>query len=356
MTDRVCRQCGQALQVSTAVCGRCAAEVAAPSASAARTPGAFLAAANIQPVFARIAEASTFHHFVTAVIIAAGILVGLETYPAVAERHHHILHWLDQVVLAVFIAEIGIKMAAEGGRPWRYFLDSWNVFDFVIVAACFLPLEGQYLPVLRLFRLLRVLKLVSALPKLQVLVGALLGSVASIGYVSIMLTLLMYVYAVAGTLFFSANDPVHFGSLHQSMITMFELVTLEGWNNTFAIQFYGCDVMSLEGKLGQFCTQPAAQPLVALVFFPTFILLGTMVVLNLFVGVVVNSMEQVHGEYEKAGSKPEAHTALGSSQTVEGTLVELEAELAIMQDKLARARLVARLQGDSDAMVPGHGE
>ena len=91
----------------------------------------------------KIAENSLFQNFITAVILFAGVLVGIETYPAMVEAYHTPLHLLDQIVLWIFVAEVVVKMGAEGSKPWRYFLDPWNVFDFVIVAACFLPFAGS---------------------------------------------------------------------------------------------------------------------------------------------------------------------------------------------------------------------
>ena len=167
----------------------------------------------MQKLLARIRDAGWFQNGITIVILFAGVLVGIETYQAFAERHHGIIGVLDQIIIWIFVAEVLVKMGAEWPKPWRYFLDPWNVFDFIIVAACFMPVDAQYVMVLRLARLLRVLKLVRALPKLQILVGALLKSIPSMAYVSLLLVLLFYVYAVACTFMFSQNDPVHFGAL-----------------------------------------------------------------------------------------------------------------------------------------------
>src|SRR5690606_3973716 len=113
----------------------------------------------MQEFFKNIASAAWFQTFIIIVSVLAGVLVGLETYPSEVERHHVVLHLADQIILWIFVAEIVIKMAAEGNKPWRYFLDPWNVSDFIIVAACFLSFEGNAVTVLRLLRLLRVLKL-----------------------------------------------------------------------------------------------------------------------------------------------------------------------------------------------------
>jgi len=220
-----------------------------------------------------VADSGVFQRLILGTILFAGVLVGLETYPEVVARHGGVLHALDQLVLAIFVIEIVIKMGAEGSRPWRYFADGWNVFDFVIVAVCFLPLDAHYVTVLRLARLLRVLKLVRSLPRLQLLVGALLRSLPSMGYVALLLFLLFYVYAVAATFLFGPSDPLHFGTLELSLLSLFQIVTLEGWVDLMEVQM-------------------DAQPVVAVGFFISFILLGTMVMLNLFIGVIMSGMAE----------------------------------------------------------------
>lgn len=181
--------------------------------------------------FKQISTAKWFNNTVTIAILVAGSLVGMSTYSAFAAKHHHLLEMLNTIVLAIFIVEILVKVLAEGNKPWMYFTDGWNVFDFLIVATAFLPFGGSSVAILRLLRLLRVLKLIKALPKLQMLVGALLKSIPSMAYVSILLLLLFYIYAVAGVFLFGENDPLHFKNLQMSMLTLFRVVTLEDWTD-----------------------------------------------------------------------------------------------------------------------------
>lgn len=243
----------------------------------------------------RIAESAAFTNFITAVIVLAGVLVGIETDAQLVHEWHTLLLTLDRIVLAIFIVEIVVKMGAEGSRPWRYFRDPWNVFDFSIVAVALIPGAGQYAVVLRLARLLRVLKLVRVLPKLQLLVTALLKSIPSMFYVTLLLLLLFYVYGVAGVFLFGANDPYYFGSLGISLLSLFRIVTLEGWTEILYIQFFGCASYGY-GDMAELCTAPTPQPLLAVLYFISFVLLGTMIILNLFVGVIMNGMEEAHRE------------------------------------------------------------
>ena len=109
--------------------------------------------------FKKVADAAWFQNTITFCILLAGIVVGIETYPSAVEAYGGPLHLINQIILWVFVAEIVVKVGAEGKKPWRYFYDPWNVFDFAIVAVCFMPIDAQYVAVLRLARLLRLLRL-----------------------------------------------------------------------------------------------------------------------------------------------------------------------------------------------------
>lgn len=249
--------------------------------------------------FKKISDSPSFQNLVTIAILFAGVLVGVETYPAFAEKHFTLLHTLDKVILGVFIIEILVKIIAEGKKPHNYFKDPWNIFDFIIVVAAFLPFGGSSIAILRLLRLLRVLKLIKALPKLQMLVGALLKSIPSMGYVSILLFLLFYIYAVAGVFFFGQNDPIHFGDLQTSMLSLFRAVTLEDWTDLMYINMYGCENYGYDATSTEPCTTSLGQPGLAVSYFVSFVLIGTMIILNLFIGVIMNGMDEAKEEMEE---------------------------------------------------------
>jgi voltage-gated sodium channel len=244
--------------------------------------------------FRQITAARWFQSFITVVIVLASVLVGIETYPDIEKEYHAVLHVLDLMIISIFTFEVAVKILAEGRHPWRYFRDAWNVFDFIIVTACFLPFDNQYITVLRLIRLLRVLRLLRAFPKLQILVGAIFKSIPSMGYVSLLMALLFYVYAIAGVLLFGRNDPLHFGTLGRSLLALFQTVTLEGWIELLNIQLYGCDKIGYEA-FKHLCTAPSVTPIAPL-FFISFVLVGTFVLLNLFIGVILTGMEEARNE------------------------------------------------------------
>jgi len=289
----------------------------------------------------QITESRGFNRFIIAVILLAGLLVGLETSDEISATHHGLLIWLDRLVLLIFIVEIAMKMVALSPRPQNFFRDPWNVFDFVIVAVCLVPASGGFGPVLRLFRLLRVLRLLTAVPKLQILVSALLKSLPSMGYVTMLLFLLFYIYGVAGVMFFGANDPVHFGSLGYSLLSLFRVVTLEDWTDVMYIQIYGSD--KYEGynltaaEMTGYTLEPEAMPVLSVLYFVSFVLLGTMIMLNLVIGVIINGMDDARIEAEIERIK-EAEAELGGAEhlSIDNQITMLSGQVRELSESIGR--------------------
>jgi len=294
-----------------------------------------------------ISQAKWFTTFIFGVIILAGIVVGAQTYKAFEAEHHALLTALDSIILGIFVLEVVIKIIAEGRRPWQYFKDPWNIFDFTIVAVCLLPINNsEFVAVLRLARVLRVMKLVSAIPRLQILVGAVLKSIPSIGYVFLLALLHFYIYGCMATFLFSENDPVHFRNLETSMLSLFRAVTLEDWTDLMYINMYGSanygyDHNVIEGLKGlgiQYSEeQSKSSPIVASVFFVSFILTGAMIVLNLFVGVMLTGMDEAKKEQELLEA---AERKKSTDLDLKQELVQMDAQLKEMSAKLSENLLV----------------
>ena len=258
----------------------------------------------------KIVESRFFRGFIIAVILAAGILAGVETNAALVAQHAGLLRALDAAVLGIFVLEIALKLLACGRQPRDYFRDRWNVFDFSIVALCLLPVSGPFAGVLRLVRTLRLLRLVTALPKLQLLVGALIKSLSSMGYVGLLLGLIFYIYAVTGVHLFGQASPGHFGNLRAALLSLFQMITLDDWRTMY------------DGA-------QTAAPFAATPYFVSFILLGTMIMLNLFIGIVMNSMSEMHDELEEQKQAAHPVPALDQLAAIERQLAELRTTLSV---------------------------
>ena len=113
----------------------------------------------------QVADSPIFQSFILVVIGLASLLVGLETFDELAIEHQAIFSQLDSLLLAIFTVEVAIRMLAYGGRPWAFFKEPWNVFDFLTVAIFYLPFIGSEVAILRLARVVRMLRLIRALPR-----------------------------------------------------------------------------------------------------------------------------------------------------------------------------------------------
>jgi len=235
---------------------------------------------SLQKHCQRLVRTSFFSRLSLGIILFSSALIGLETVDSVVAQYGKILKVIDFLILSWFVFEIACRMAAHGRNIAGFFKCPWNVFDFLIVAITLLPAVSPALSVFRLFRIFRVLRLLSAVPELQILVTALLKTIPSMGYVGMLLFLIVYVYGVLGTQFFKGADPVHFGNLGLSLLTLFQVATLEDWAGIFwpLFQEFGW---------------------IAAVYFLSYIFMGTMVLLNLIIGVVIRSMEQVQEDHAK---------------------------------------------------------
>lgn len=287
-----------------------------------------------------LANSEYFNRFIIATILLAGVVVGAQTYPNFAQENGHILSFLDRAILIIFTLEASIKILAEGKNPFNYFKNPWNIFDFTIVAACllepFLDLGGAFLPVLRLARILRVLRLVTAIPKLQLLVTCLLKSLPSMFYVSILLFLLFYIYGAMAVFLFGENDPIHFRNLQTSILSLFRIVTLEDWTDVMYINMYGSNQYGYTAEdLAKWNPVSSGSPLWAALFFVSFVLIGTMIVLNLVIGVIMNSMDEsnaemsIKQEIEKRRSNPEP--VRDGLHDLQNRMEELSSELKVIK-------------------------
>lgn len=311
-------------------------------------------------ILKRIVGSTVFNRLVLGAILLAAILIGVETFPEFdpSAPLGIAIQAAQDAILWLFVIEAILKIGAHGRRPWDYFKDPWNVFDFVIVLICFLPLDTNYVAIFRMARVLRALRLVSALPQLQLLVTALLRSVPSLTYVGTLLSLHFYVYAVVGTFLFRENDPLHFGNLWNTSLTLFQVLTMEGWPEYLRIQMYGSELFYSQEQieLAGNAREATAWPLVAPIYFISFILVGTMIVMNLFTGVIVQGLEDA--EQEVARDTREEHERTMGQITV-GDEINLLRErveqisrrmhLLLSEQAEELQRAIDELEADSDA-------
>ncbi|MEU6017876.1 ion transporter [Streptomyces sp. NPDC047515] len=246
----------------------------------------------------RVVNSSAFAGTVFCVIVANAALLGIETYSGVVQEWHGALKATEHVFLAAFTVEILLRAAAHADRPGDFFRDPWNVFDVLVVALAFLPFARENATVLRLLRLARVLRAARFLPQLRIVIVAVGKSLP--GTLSFLLVgaLLLYVYAMVGWVFFADANPEHFGSLGRAVLTLFLLITLDGLG----------DAVRAALEISRW----------TIVYFASFVLLGSFLLVNLLIGVVINSLEEAR-ELEKERELEESAALSGGSLRVDDT-------------------------------------
>jgi voltage-gated sodium channel len=269
----------------------------------------------------KIVSSGWFNWFFIGLIVLISMLMGLQTYPSVRAQYGAVFEVIDTVILFLFVVEQILRILAEGRKPWKYFADPWNLFDFIIILLCVLPLHSRFAAVLRLVRILRVLRLIKALKETRTIVNGLVKSLSSLGSVAVLLFIHFYIFAVIGVSYYQSAAPEHFGSLQKTFLTLFGIVTLEGWINVM-------DAVRL-------CV-PGIGPILYFVFF---IVIGTMIIMNLFIGVIVGGMSEAREEDEKA----RALSAKKDMMTITEELEILHRDMEMMHKRFGelKSRLAA---------------
>ncbi len=231
------------------------------------------ASAGFSELLRGIVESRSFSLTITAVILINAVTLGLETSPQAMAAAGPLLLALDSAALWIFTVELSLKLWLYRSR---FFSDAWNVFDLAIVAIAWVPSAGP-LSVLRALRIMRVLRLVSIVPQMRNVVGALFRALPGMGSIVAVLALIFYVAAVMATKLFGASFPELFGNIGASMYSLFQIMTLESWS------------MGIVRPVME--VYPSAW-----MFFVPFIVATTFTVLNLFIALMVNSMQSLHSQ------------------------------------------------------------
>ena len=275
----------------------------------------------------RLVRTPAFEFGIVAVILINAALLGIGTSELL---DRNIGDWIDiafWVLLAIFIAEAVLKMTASEPRVVGYFRDGWNVFDFLVIVAALIPALGPMAMIARLARLLRVLRLISTIKELRLIVAALVRSIPSVGHVLMLMSIIVYVYAIIGYYLFHEQDPQNWGNLGTSLLTLFKIITLEGWTDILdtAMEFH---------------------PL-AWMYFLTFVVVGTFVVINLFIAIIINNLDEEKIERLRELDQPVSREELiREIRSTQEALMRLERRLDIGEDAGAQPRRGSPEGGD----------
>ncbi len=276
---------------------------------------------TLRQQIAQLTDSEHFRNFIIGVIIFNAIILGLETSGGIMSEIGGLLTVLDDLCLAIFVVEIGLKIYAH---RLAFFRSAWNLFDILIVGIALAP-TGEGLSVLRALRILRVLRVVSVAPAMRRVVAGFLNALPGMGSVIVLMCMIFYVAAVMATKLFGEDFPDWFGTIGESAYTLFQIMTLESWS------------MGIVRPVME--VYPSAW-----IFFVPFIMATTFAVVNLLVGLVVNSIQEVSDEALEPwpGEHPEDETP--APDAAEG-VAPVEPSGAVLRSVTAAEALVARDAG-----------
>jgi len=257
-------------------------------------------------------ESKQISNFILAVIIINSIILGMMTYPALCDKCGLVMHILCEICVVIFTIEILIKLYVYKGN---FFKDGWNNFDFILVAISWIPTGGVFssFRAFRVLRALRALRLVTKLERLRIIVQAIIESIPNVGWASVLLFLLFYIFAIMGTTMFAEAFPEFFGSIGKSMYSLFQIMTLESWSMGIA--------------------RPViAEFPFAWMYFISFILISSFIVMNVIVGIVVNAISEL-----SAKAKQEK---LNDSTDLNIEIDKLKTQLRVVETLLENRQLL----------------
>ncbi|MEM8792508.1 MAG: ion transporter [Pseudomonadota bacterium] len=240
---------------------------------------------------------------ILAIILFNAVILGMETSKSIMASYGPLLEALDNACLAIFVIELALKLIAQGTR---FFTRSWNIFDLIVVGIALAPSTGG-LSVLRALRILRVLRVISVAPSLRRVVQGFVTALPGMGSVFLLMMLIFYIGSVMATKLFGADFDEWFGTIGRSAYSLFQIMTLESWS------------------MGIVRPVMEVYPY-AWAFFVPFIMMTTFAVVNLLVGLIVNSMQDAHHEEDVAATDDYRSQVLSRLSAMEEELKELREE------------------------------
>lgn len=263
---------------------------------------------KIQKTLNNIVDHPWFQRMVITLVIVNAVTLGMETSDRIMASYGPYLHALDQFILTIFVIEISMRFMAKG---LPFFKSGWNWLDIVVVGISLIP-DASAFSALRTLRVLRILRLISVIPALRKIVSSLISAVPGLSYIILLMMVMFYIFSVVATHLFGDAFPQWFGTLGDSMFSLFQIMTLESWS------------MGIVRPVMQ--VHPWAWA-----FFVPFILLTSFTVLNLFIAVIVNALQAEEAEEARK-------TRIAIRETAERTDKILHQDIKAMHDEIKELR------------------
>lgn len=288
-------------------------------ASPSESPRATIDAKSTIPrvkILADLVDSERFQIAIGAVIVANAVVLGLQTYAGLEQTYGSLLRSLNDIFYAVFLAELVTRILSYGTRPWNFFRSGWNIFDFIVIGGALVPALRDQATVIRLLRLARVVRLMRFLPDARILILTVTRATPAVASMSVLTILVLFIYGIVGWSLFGQALPEQWGNIGTAMLTLFVLLTLEGFPEYLAAARTVNDY--------------------APIFFLTYVLIAAFIIVNLLIGIVISAMERAREqEAIEARKVGQDHLAallehLGQARQ---QIDEIEGEVEIMRSE-----------------------
>jgi voltage-gated sodium channel len=264
---------------------------------------------KLRDSFEKLRANKLFETFVILVIVISALMIGAKTYP-LSPTAAQVLRAMDVGITLFFLVEIIIRMIAEKNLK-AFFSKGWNIFDFLIVTASLIPVDDSEAALLgRLLRIFRVLRLVSIIPELRILMNAFVTAIPRMGYVSLLMFIIFYIYAAMGSMFFHEINRELWGNITIAMLTLFRIATFEDWTD---VMYETMEIYPLSWS-----------------FYLSFIFIVAFVFLNMMIGIVLETLQREHEQFSRDTGEGEA----GQVDRIDTRTLEMEQRLIRMEEAL----------------------
>lgn len=265
---------------------------------------------------ARLVDSDRFQIVIGAVIVANALVLGLQTYQGLQQSYGLLLATLNDIFYGIFVLELITRILSYGSRPWNFFRSGWNVFDFIVIGGALVPALREKATVIRLLRLARVVRLMRFLPDARILVLTVTRATPAVASMAVLTILVLFIYGIVGWGIFGQALPQQWGNIGTAMLTLFVLLTLEGFPE------YLADARNVSDW--------------APIFFVSYVLIAAFIIVNMLIGIVISAMERAREqEAAEAHKMGQNHLAalLDHIGQARQQLHELQGEVEIMQSE-----------------------
>jgi len=260
---------------------------------------------------ARIVYSSQFELVIAFIILVNAVSLALLTMPEIDPETRNTLSELDKFALYIYLVELIMRLVSYGKRPWEFFRQGWNVFDFTIVVLSFGVFTGETI-ILRLLRIFRLIRIFRFLPEVRVLTSSVVKSLPPLMSVGVLIFLALFIYGMAGVYLFGEQLPDSWGNITLALTSLFILLTLENFPN--------------------YLEEAVAISPWALPFYLSYIFIVVFTVLNVLIGIVLNAMDEAREENKERKRK------MIELDTIVHEVDDITADGKVTEDEIGRLR------------------